>query len=37
MESFLAINDDQPYEKVIGSDETPVTIQGKVVGVHTET
>lgn len=37
VESFLAINDDQPYEKVIGSDETPVTIQGKVVGVHTET
>lgn len=34
-ESFLVINDDQPYKKIIGGSETPVTIQGKVIGIYT--
>lgn len=35
-ESFEALNDDQEYEVIIGSDETPVAIQGKVLGTYSE-
>lgn len=36
VESFLAINDDQSYAEINGSIETPVTIQGKVLGTYSE-
>lgn len=36
VESFEAINTDQDYETIVGSTETPVTIQGKVLGTYSE-
>lgn len=36
VESFEALNDDQEYKVIIGSDETPVTVQGRVLGTYSQ-
>lgn len=36
IESFEACNDDQEYEVIVGSDEAPVTIQGRVLGTYSK-
>lgn len=33
-DSFEAVNDDQEYKVIVGSDEAPVSIQGKVIDTY---